>query len=48
VELLEWVWRMFTEMIKGLKNPICEDRLRELRLFSLGKRNLCQDHIEGF
>ena len=37
VELLEWVQRMVTTMIRGLEHLSCEERLRELGLFRLVK-----------
>ena len=47
-DLLEWVQRGATEMIRELEHLHYEDRQRELRLFSLGKRRLHEDLIAAF
>ena len=45
MDLLEYIQRRTTKMLQGVERLSCEDRLRKLGLFSLGKRRLLKEDL---
>jgi len=48
MDLLEWVQRGTTKIMKGIKHLFYEARLTELGLFTLEKRRLWEDLVAVF
>ena len=47
MEMLEWVQRRATRLVKGLENTPYKEQLKEPGLFSLGKRMLRENFLTG-
>ena len=48
VEFLKRVQRRDMKMVRGLENPFCEDRLKEMGSFRLEKRRRLRKRIAAF
>ena len=48
MDLLEHIQKRVTKIIQGMEHLFCNDRMRELGLFSLEKRSLQEDLTVDF